>query len=271
MTQTKSSGKFHEVMMLADSDGTVASSNNPFPVYSSNIPGLDIAAGSFTDFTHVNKFGANLDINGSSSPESIWSHGTLYPWSAFDGGAKNIFVKSDDAADTGTLKVQGLDENYDEQEETVTLTGTSAVQLTNTYVRIFRMEYTSASGPNAGKITCHASTSTGTVVAAIEDEDGQTLMCIYTIPAGYEGYLTSLDVSVNKAKDAQIRLYNRAFNKSFRISHICEVYQSQYRYDFNVPIKFDEKTDIDLRAYDVLNNNTKVSAAYAMVIRQKNG
>ena len=268
MAQIKSSkNEPHEVVLIANGNGELITADNPLTV-AGIVSGLDIAKGLVPDVSYIHKFGANFDIDGSSSPESIWTGGGLYPWSAFDGGAKSIFVKSDDSADTGTLKVQGLDANYDEQSETVTMTGTSAVELSNTYIRIFRMEYTGSSGPNEGKITCHVNSDSGTSVACIEEDDGQTLMCVYTIPAGYEGYLIALDVSVNKDKDAQMRMYNRAFGETFRISHISEVYESTYRYDFFVPIKYDEKTDIDLRAYDVVNNNTKVSANFTMVTRK---
>ena len=38
-----------------------------------------------------------------------------------------------------TVLIEGLDENYDIQSETVTMDGTTNVVTTNTYIRLFRM------------------------------------------------------------------------------------------------------------------------------------
>ena len=96
------------------------------------------------------------------------------------------------------LTIEGLDANYHEQTETVTLTGTSAVTTTNTFIRVFRMTY--EDGANVGTITARTVSASGTVVAQIDVGYAQTLMAVYTIPAGHTGYLVALDSTIDSNK-----------------------------------------------------------------------
>ena len=80
----------------------------------------------------IHKFGHNLDIN--SSYETLWSVGGNYSYLS---SATTLKISSadanDDDGDTGarTVLVQGLDTNYNEIEETVTLNGQTAVNTSN--------------------------------------------------------------------------------------------------------------------------------------------
>jgi hypothetical protein len=70
------------------------------------------------------KFGNNSDINGSL--ETVWSHGGLY---VYPTSAIQMKVSSSSADDSGTgtgartVVVGGLDADYNEITEVVTLTG----------------------------------------------------------------------------------------------------------------------------------------------------
>jgi len=225
---------------------------------------LAIAKGESNGYSAVHKFGANFDLDSGTVPETIWTNGGLYPWSALD-NPEIIHVKSDDNNDTSQLEIIGLDEDWNEASEIVVMLGTTPVATTSTFRRVYRMIY-NHTGSNEGVITAHAGSSGGTVVANIDEDYSQTLMCVYTVPVGYTAYLVSLGLTVQKNKDAQVRLYSREQGESFKIEHMAEVYESQYSYMFSVPLKFLEKSDLDLRSADVEFNNTRVTANFDLIL-----
>lgn len=222
---------------------------------------VDVARGHFSNVTPIHKFGFNAEIDNSTEPETVWSAGGLYPWASLD-TAQTIYCLSDDAGDTMDLIIEGLDADYNMLTETVTLTGTTAVTTTNQFKRVFRM----MAGGNAGTITARTTSGSGTVVAQIDEGKGQTLMAVYTIPAGYYGLLLSIDVAVQKNKDAQVQVFTRGEGEDFLVKHLAEVHESAYQYLFNCPMKIEEKTDIEVRAAEVENNNTRVSANFDLLL-----
>ena len=79
----------------------------------------------------------------------------------------------------------------------------------------------SAGADNLGNIDIKVST---TVVARITATKGQTLMAIYTIPAGYTGYLIQGTGTVQSGADATGNIFVRYFGQdAFRIGHSFEV------------------------------------------------
>lgn len=212
---------------------------------------LNAARGKLRNSFHVHKFGRNsAPANGVE--ETVWDGSNLYPWSTWDvGGADNVFLKSD--AETGdeskTIFIQGLDADFNVQSETVTLDptdATTAVSSANTYVRLFRM-YNNGSTPFAGDITAHYGSGSGTVVAKVLEGQEQTLMAVYTVPAGHTAYLLKYDFSGNANSAITSRLLFRNPNGVFRIQHSGSVYGGEYTYAFDIPLAIPEKTDIDLR------------------------
>ena len=206
--------------------------------------GLSLAMGrNDPQYSYIHKFGSNLALTGT--PESIWSAGGLYPWSSLT-AAQPLFVLSTDGGDTGTLTIQGLDANYDSLEETITLTGLTAVTTINPFLRVFRMQY---SDENAGTITARVGSGTGTIVAQVDAGLAQTLMAVYTIPRQKTGFLMNYTASTGKGDDASVDLFVRdpAIN-GFRLKSETKVYQSSFRQEFTIPLVLPEKSDIDFRA-----------------------
>jgi len=223
---------------------------------------LDVARGSISNSKIVHKFGANFDIDQITTPETVWSAGGLYPWSSL-ATAQTIYCISTSASDTAVLTIEGLDANYNEQIETVTLTGTTAVATSNTFIRVFRMTY--EDGANVGTITARVTSGTGTVVAQIDIGYAQTLMSVYTVPAGYTAFMVTTDCTIDSRKDCQILMYHRLFGKPFRIAHVAEA-TGHYRYDFYAPLRVPEKTDIDIRIDNVSGNDSRVTANFDLVL-----
>lgn len=209
--------------------------------------------------SHIHKFGSNLALGGTS--ESIWSAGGLYPWASL-ATAQVIYLISTEA-DTGDVEIQGLDENYALQTLTVTLTGTTAVNTgSTTFTRIFRMKY---SATNAGTITARVTSGTGTVVAQIDAGVSQTLMAVYTVPAGTTAYMLNYTVGTGKGDDAHLKMFVREFGSAFQIKNEMKAYESTIMHPFPIPLKIPEKSDIDFRA-TTSNSNSDCIVNFDLVL-----
>ena len=95
-------------------------------------------------------------------------------------------------------------------------------------------------------------------------------MAIYTVPAGYTGYLLQGTASVQYGADATGDMFVRYFGQdTFRVGHSFEVSGAggQYIYPFSVPVAIPEKSDIDVRVA-VRSNNARVTAAFDLLLIQ---
>lgn len=227
---------------------------------------INIARGLLKGVTSIHKFGAvpALSINTSGS---VWDiDDTLYPWSAFN-TATTLTVDRANAGDAGkTVTILGLDENFNEATDTAVLTNATGNTTASgvTFKRVYRA-YVSG-GDNLGNIDIKAGATT---VARITATLGQTLMAVYTVPAGYTGYLLSGTSTVAANADATGNMFVHYFNTdTFRIGHTFEVagVGGKYQYDFGVPIVLPEKTDIDVRA-KVRSNNARFTAAFDIILK----
>jgi len=82
-------------------------------------------------------------------------------------------------------------------------------------------------------------------------------MSIYTIPAGYTGYLMRLDVTAQGTATGSFKLFARPSGTgSFQLKHIAEVngVGGPYQLEYPIPQSFTEKTDIDARMHTFSNN-----------------
>ena len=228
---------------------------------------LNIARGLVPGASMVHKFGANFDCD--SGTETLWTAGGLYPWASIAGATPLEVISSTDT-DTGEIVViEGLDAQYNFQREEIVLlddgAGTPVNATTiNPFIRVFRMYGASSTGV-VGTVNAKIA-GTATILGQIAAGKGQSLMGIYTIPAGKTGYLLCGDTSISKGGDGQVGMYVRYFNEGgFRVGHIGELYQNSYRYDFPVPLRIPEKSDIDVR-FTTVNNNFQVTCAFDLIL-----
>lgn len=193
--------------------------------------------------TLVHKFGENAGL-AANSFESVWSAGGVYPWSAFS-SAQILYAKSSGVgSDTGNLEIQGLDESYHIQTETITLTNGIPVATTKEFLRVFRLRY-SDTVDNAGTITVHTGSGTGTVVGQIEEGEGSSAMALYTIPAGFTGYLVDYTISSAKGTNASVRIKCRKEGEAFQTISFNETFQNSFRQEFPEPLVIPSKSDLD--------------------------
>ena len=199
--------------------------------------GIQIASGLVINTSHVNKFGYNESVGNSF--ETIHDEGGIYNYIS-TAGVASVAGASDAGA---IINVQGLDENYDQVNENITVGNTS----TTNFIRVFRAQVVSlASGTvNAGDITV---TVDGAVRATIEAGKGQTLMALYTIPRKTQGYLVKFQGSVDKSQDIIFKLFARETDNVFNVKGQFGTFGVPITYDYPIPLMFKEKTDIEVRA-----------------------
>jgi hypothetical protein len=236
---------------------------------------LQVARNQILDHKVIFKFGFNPDINGVE--ETIWDAGDIY---AYPSAATVMKVSSgstnDTAAGTGarTILVQGLDADYNEAQEIVTLNGQTAVNTTTSFLRVTRAYVLTAGsgGTAAGNIYVGVGTVTtgvpATIYAQITLGENQTLMAIWTVPAGYTGYFDHFNVATGTTNANQyitIRAVQRNFGGVFR-TLIKQSIGSNGIADFVIkyPIEVQEKTDLEIRASSSGSNNL-VSADFSVI------
>lgn len=176
---------------------------------------LDTARGLEPGVTYSDKFGFNPNVG--TSYEDVWDAGGTYTgWLT---AAQTIRVRSGgNAADTAagagarTVTIQGLDENWAEASETVTLAGASAsAATTTTFIRVSRAFVATCGaygGANTGNILIEE-TGASSLMAVIVAGNSQTQMFMLTVPAGQTGYLRSLHTYADSNKTMSIRLWKR--------------------------------------------------------------
>jgi len=228
---------------------------------------LAVAKGDFTGYSNVSKFGYNPTV-GSGNYESIWEGSNAYPWMS---AADQLEVLSSDTDDTSagtgarTVELQGLDSSWNVLTETVTMNGTSAVTTTGSFLRIFRARVVTAgsSGRNEGTITIRdqdTSTTRALITNGATDGNGQTLMAVYTIPAGKTGYVININVSSQKDQEQTYRLMardNTVANAAWNVKEFLTGrggFSDWRKYAIN---KATEKTDLD---FQVISNSTSAAA-----------
>ena len=231
--------------------------------------GLALQKGEINKFSAINKFGYNGAVGTSFELISVASANITYPSSA---GAVTVVSAStdDDSAGTGarTVLIEGLDENYDIQSETVTMDGTTNVVTTNTYIRLFRMTVQTAGsgGKNAGNIT--ATIGGNEQVRISTDFENQSLVSVYTIPNNYKGYITRMQFSAGKEnKTGMGALFVRPLNAVFQVKNIVECYRNSMVVDLPNPIVVEAKTDIELRAKNLDSGTLSMSGTFDLVLQ----
>lgn len=233
---------------------------------------LQVARGLVAGHKPLFKFGINSDNNGTL--ETVWSHSTLY---VYPSAAMAMKVSSTSASDTAagtgarTVLVAGLDADYNEISETVTLNGQTAVLTTKLFLRVFRAYVLTAGsgGTAAGTLYVGDGVVTAgvpaTVYAVIDVGDNQTNMALWTVPAGHTLYIhrgTFSAASNNAAQFVLGKFMVRPFGGVFRNVADITVNSNVFGYDFEIPLAVPEKSDIEARAIALAGTNFYVTASF---------
>jgi len=209
---------------------------------------FDVARGNIFDSEVQDIFGYNKTVG--TSFETVWDDGGDY---VYPSAAVTMDAVSTSASDTMDVLIKGLDANYNQISETVTLSGTSAVTTASSFYRI--NSATILSGSNVGDISI---SNGGTKYAFIGQTIGTTQSCIFTVPAGHSLFLFRIDVvSATANPNKYLTFRNVGKNESGRILRVAEgtMSTSQVSFDRQVPFVISEKTDFHFEAKSSSSSN----------------
>jgi hypothetical protein len=219
---------------------------------------IRIASGDTKGVSHINKFGFGA---ATTNPYTVWDGDSDY---AYPSTATTATVTTS-LADSGfQVLVEGLDANYVSITETITGTSSGATG-TEEFLRVFRASLTNQIGDsdNNSDITIRVDNKDAAIITAGE---GQTLMAVYTVPAHCTAYLENIHAApTKKDNDTIITLKARPFGGVFNTKGKFASSGDAIHYDYNVPLKFDAKTDIEVKAENQAASGD-ISALFDLII-----
>ena len=208
-----------------------------------------VALGKSGGNTARNIFGYNDAIPDNFVP--AWELATAYTYPT----AAETMTLRWDTADAGyTILIKGLDANYDEISETITLTASPVTQTTTK--QYYRINDVVTVGNNNGGFGNPANnitlTNAGNTVtyARIDAGAGKNQAAIYTVPRGYQFALTRISAFCASASlnNRTLAFRNVARLKTGVILRVAQTeFLEQMIIDRQIPFVYDECTDIQFQ------------------------
>ena len=197
-----------------------------------------------------NIFGYNAAIGTTFIPG--WELATAYTYPTT---AETMTLRWNTADAGYTILIKGLDANYDEIQETITLTASPVTQTTqNQYYRINDLVTVATPGGAFGSPANAISlTNAGNTVtyAQIRAGDGKNQAAIFTVPRGYQFALLRISAFCASAalNNRTLAFQNVARNtKTGVILRVAQVeFLEQMIIDRQLPFVYDECTDIEFQ------------------------
>lgn len=232
-----------------------------------------VGLGLVPGFKRVTALGNNPNIS-TGEVEDTWYGSNIYPWLT---GPSALQIRSlgasDTAAGTGarTVLVNGLDLNYNEISEIVTLNGITNVALTLTYLRIQNALIMSAGSSKVNDFDILISDVAGSITRAIIPAGiGITRQAIYTVPAGYTLSMHSMYIGVNRStvqSDISVAtFFQNPVAGFYRLPVELSTNGAPYRHEGIPGIIATEKTDVSLRCVHASTNNMNITAAFLGIL-----
>ena len=219
------------------------------------------AMGHVTNGRPIFVYGLNPNIG--IAEETIWYHGGVY---SYPPSATQMTVSSDDAGATSQVMINGLDANYVEINEIITITGQTPVTTVKSYLRI-QSAYVMAN-ETSGNIYIGTGTVTDGVPAnvyeRIYDGDNRTQSGLYTVPAGKTLYITHGTISHGSDSSAIVtgKFKYRLFGMPFQTAAAVALNNKYIDWWWTYPIALPEKTDISTSAVTNKNQINSVSVSF---------
>lgn len=251
-----------------------------FPLQSTDLS-LEIAAGNVTGRASINKFGENLTIT-KNTTEDIWDGGGTYSFPS-TADITHISQAVDQVAmRAAVIEVQGLDTNWAQVTQTKALDGsntTTAVALNTALRRVFRMRVL-ANVVGAQDISAK-NVGGGTVYATIQTGNNQTLMAIYTVPAGKTAFMTNYfgdqipdNAGIQDPNRVEYKIWaaDRDNGYEFQLTHskATTAAKSEFQHFFNPYLQFAQKTDIKMTGTPSSDKDGHVHAGFDLILLDDN-
>jgi hypothetical protein len=246
---------------------------NAFPLVDHD---LLISMDTYVGITYINKFGHNANV-AIGVEEEIWDGSVAYTFPTTATMTKLNTTADVEAMRGETVELLGLDVNWAEVLQTVTLDAsntTTFVVLDTPLIRCFRMKFLS-SVVSTSSITL-VNAADNVLYANIDSGNNQTLMAIYTVPVGKTAYMTNYYAHVNPGTNLDptampIRLWARDNANLYapQIKHVFGLIEGSFQHFFTPHKKFTEKTDIYMTAQPV-GKAADVTAGFDLILIQEN-
>ena len=227
-----------------------------------NNEGVHFAQGQVQDVSVRNIFVFIPATNSSGAHAGfvpVWESGTAYPYPT---EAVQLDVQTA-AADTATIKIIGLDVNYNEIEEVVVLNGIIVTDQTtnNSFYRV--NDVITIAGNATGNVTL-VQTGTSDVVAQMIGGTGRNQAALYTVPAGCELHLTRINCfGAETAGTPQERTHFFRNFVQLPSGVILRVAELAFHNSFDIyrtnPFKYSAGTDIQFQMKTTSNNSPELS------------
>jgi hypothetical protein len=233
-----------------------------------------VSQGDLTGWEHITKFGINKTIQGNALPVTIWEFGGPYNWIT---ASHTLELLSSSASDTAlgvgarTVRISGLDANFDRQMEIVTLNGVTPVSTTLSWFRINSMAVASAgtSLTNIGNITLR-SPGPGLVREYIAAGKGIARSLVFTVPRNHELLLNLFAISgggvntTNNAVFLESRVRDNIANRVYFPAGLKINLSSAmpYHHMADPPVYYGEMTDYSWECTESSVNAARAAAVY---------
>jgi len=218
---------------------------------------LQVSRGQVDGHTYLFQFGQASTV---TTNQSVWATTGVY---AFPAAATVMKISSASASDTSagtgarTVFISGLDANYAQISETVILNGQTAVNTTNSYLRINDFYVLTCGSGNTAAGIIYAGTGTvttgvpATIYSLMPVAYNSQTQAIYTVPAGYTAYISSYTFTSNNTTANTICsgfLYVYLYGQNFPTIEASARFNAGGIFDrhFDCPLRFPEKTDLDM-------------------------
>ena len=224
----------------------------------------------------IRKFGTHDDVDSDTSNEAIWSYADVAGDYVFpsDSG-ETMYISSSSALDTMPIRIQGLDADFKEKEQTITLQGQTRLTLDGTWSRINRAfnDDTNDIAGNVFVYTNGANTdgvpnTANTVKGVIENVHNQTLQAIYTVPIDYYFHLSSFHLScdaktANTDANLTLKLIVRKKSSVFRTQEIIALSNhSPSVISLDMPLPIEGGSDVMFQIVSSTSNNMHVHCIF---------
>ena len=200
---------------------------------------LQVARGQIAGHSVVNIYGYQPSVSTTIYP--VWENVSAYTFPV----AATQMNLTGTGSDTAKVLISGLDANYLQISETVTLNGTTPVPTTKSYFRINNIQVTS--GNPAAAVVLQDLTNTITY-AKINSGVGRSQMAIYTVPAGYTYYLARVNIYTSLNGNDFVTYLNKTISSTGVVQLTQQApFAVSYEARRLMPRPIPEKTDIQLQ------------------------
>ena len=205
---------------------------------------LQVGRGQIEGHQSVFLFGYSAGITNAAFIPA-WENTAAYTYPA---SAVAMSIVSTSASDTAVkIIVYGLDSNYKQINETVTLNGTTPVVTTTLFFRLNQLDVLPDSVNPVGVITAKKG---GVTYGQIAADTGQSNMSVYTVPAGYTLYGNHVGAWSSTSVTSGVYATFRAQTLSpagtkYVVSQAP--FLNTFEFASNFPLAFQEKTDVQFQ------------------------